>query len=418
MICAPCPQAAVRRASASATQVLGVATLLGLAACADRENPGALSVTRRDSAGVEIVDIRGAPWSAPEWATVDTINVFRIIPDDSRPETLFGRVRGTLRMADGRIAVLDLGRHAVQLFAADGSFLRTIGREGQGPGELAQPWRLIRASGDTIGVYDQEGHVELLSLEDDGSRRIRFPAPAGGSTGQVLGSLAAGDYLAIQNELAGKMHEGTIPLYSRFQVLSSAGDTSPTLSRHQSAQFSFRKTSDKLMRTVETLFWAEPGMAVLPSGYAWCLATDFNCEIRSRDGTHVRTIRATVATAPVTDGDVAELTAMRLADAASASDSASIRAGIAEADRMPRFPVATLIRSDSRGRIWMRPYVWRGSDRVARWLVFELTGEVLGTVRMPAGFQVYDIGASYVLGTERGADDVEEVVMYSYEVRR
>jgi hypothetical protein len=119
----------------------------------------------------------------------------------------------------------------------------------------------------------------------------------------------------------------------------------------------------------------------------------------------------------VADGDVAELTAMRLADALTTVDSAGIRSAMGEALRMPRFPVASLIRTDSHGRIWMRPYIWRPSDRIARWLVFDQTGVVLGTVSLPADLQVFDIGDAYILGVERGADDVEEVVMYPYEVR-
>jgi hypothetical protein len=199
--------------------------------------------------------------------------------------------------------------------------------------------------------------------------------------------------------------------------MSARGDSGPRLGRHQSAQFAFRKSGD-LIRPVETLFWAEPGMAVLPSGYAWCLAIEFDCEIRSRDGAHVRTIRGAVPTAAVTDGDVADLTAMRLADAASAADSARIRADILEAERVARFPVASLIRTDSRGRIWVRPYLWRRSDRIARWLVLEDTGVILGTISLPAGLQVFDIGDDYILGVERDDDDAEGVVMYRYAPAR
>src|SRR5688500_8682526 len=133
-----------------------IAAALRVAACADRDADPGLRVITRDSAGVEIADIQGNPWSAPVWALTDSADVFRIVPDDARPETLFSRIRGTLRLRDGRIAVLDIGRHRVLLFADDGAFLGSVGRQGQGPGELAQPWRLIRASGDSAGAYDLE----------------------------------------------------------------------------------------------------------------------------------------------------------------------------------------------------------------------------------------------------------------------
>src|SRR5687768_13249411 len=153
---------------------------LGLAAavsgaCADGSHRDEIRVSTRDSSGVQIAQIQGDPWAAPTWATLDTGDVLRIAPDETRPETLFGRVRGVLRLSDGSIAVLDVGRHRVQRFAADGSLLRSIGRQGQGPGELDQPWRLIRAPADTVGVYDMAGHLEMFPSSGDGARRVRLP---------------------------------------------------------------------------------------------------------------------------------------------------------------------------------------------------------------------------------------------------
>jgi hypothetical protein len=168
------------------------------------------------------------------------------------------------------------------------------------------------------------------------------------------------------------------------------------------------------MRQVETLFWAEPGMAVLPSGYAWCLATAFDCQIWSTDGVHVRTIRADVETPAITDADVGELKTMRLADATTAADSSLASAGIAEATRMAHLPVLSLIRTDAAGRIWIRPFVWRRGDTTATWVVMEPSGRVLGTVTMPASLQLFDIGDDYVLGVDRDADDAERVVLYPY----
>jgi hypothetical protein len=85
---------------------------------------------------------------------------------------------------------------------------------------------------------------------------------------------------------------------------------------------------------------------------------------------------------------------------------------------MDRIPVLSLIRTDDSGRIWMRPYVWRSSETLARWLVFEPSGQVLGTVTTPATLQVFEIGENYILGVERDEDDAESVVMYRFRVNR
>ena len=85
---------------------------------------------------------------------------------------------------------------------------------------------------------------------------------------------------------------------------------------------------------------------------------------------------------------------------------------------MERMPAFSALRTDSRGRIWMRAYQPREGERTVRWLVFEQTGRVLGTVTTPAGFDVFDIGSDHMLGVERDADDAQQVVMYRYAVTR
>jgi hypothetical protein len=85
---------------------------------------------------------------------------------------------------------------------------------------------------------------------------------------------------------------------------------------------------------------------------------------------------------------------------------------------MERMPVLSDLRADARGRIWMRAYLSRENERTVRWLVFEPTGRVLGTVTTPAGLQVFDIGDDYLLGAERDADDAQRIAMYRYRVTR
>lgn len=87
---------------------------------------------------------------------------------DGPEEYLFGEIRSVEVGEDGTIFVLDVHVPAVRVFDSDGIHLRTIGKEGNGPGEYKSPDGmailpdgrvLVRdPPNGRITVYDAEGH--------------------------------------------------------------------------------------------------------------------------------------------------------------------------------------------------------------------------------------------------------------------
>ncbi len=55
------------------------------------------------------------------------------------PQQNFYRPANAVPDADGNVYVLDRGNTCVQAFDADGMYLRTMAREGQGPGSTSVP---------------------------------------------------------------------------------------------------------------------------------------------------------------------------------------------------------------------------------------------------------------------------------------
>lgn len=74
-------------------------------------------------------------------------------------------------------------------------------------------------------------------------------------------------------------------------------------------------------------------------------------------------------------------------------------------------PAYSAIEPDTEGNLWVADYR-AGPDDPFRWTVFDIEGRLLGSLDMPAGLTVHEIGADYVLGVTRNEMDVEQVVLH------
>jgi hypothetical protein len=78
----------------------------------------------------------------------------------------FYKIRDIKVDKDGNIYVLDSGNHRLQFFDNKGTYLRTIGKKGQGPGEFITPSHL-QLSDDTGNIYitDRSRTVKIFDRE-------------------------------------------------------------------------------------------------------------------------------------------------------------------------------------------------------------------------------------------------------------
>jgi hypothetical protein len=88
-------------------------------------------------------------------------------------------VVGAVRMDDGRIAVMNAGSAQLRIYAADGTFISSHGRPGEGPGEFRTGSRM-QVKGDTLVIYD--ARLRRLSLHElSGEFIVNRPYPRGSS---------------------------------------------------------------------------------------------------------------------------------------------------------------------------------------------------------------------------------------------
>lgn len=149
--------------------------LLLLAACDSTAESGADTSTRRDSAGVSIVESHVPRWQAGEVWTIDTVPLLDLTTTGDGPRHEFFRVTEATRLRDGRIVVADAGSKEVRAYAPDGRFLWAAGSEGEGPGQFRHLGSISRFRGDSLLAFDSWiGRATVLDIDGDVGRIVRF----------------------------------------------------------------------------------------------------------------------------------------------------------------------------------------------------------------------------------------------------
>ncbi|MFC2167275.1 6-bladed beta-propeller [Acidobacteriota bacterium] len=90
-------------------------------------------------------------------------------------EYMFGEIREIAVDDDGQIFVLDTKKTLINVYDKNGLYKKTIGRHGQGPGELQAPQRMSKTWQDEIFVEDHGARAFVYyTLDGLYSRRVTF----------------------------------------------------------------------------------------------------------------------------------------------------------------------------------------------------------------------------------------------------
>ncbi|MBD3160995.1 MAG: 6-bladed beta-propeller [Candidatus Eisenbacteria bacterium] len=117
----------------------------------------------------------------PIRVTVPLEELWRIGGDSEEEGEFFGVIGAIEVGADGTVFLLDRQLSEVKLFDADGGYIRTIGREGEGPGEFRRPTDLFLTPEGNVAVLQlMPGKIVALTPEGDPAGEIRLPELEGG----------------------------------------------------------------------------------------------------------------------------------------------------------------------------------------------------------------------------------------------
>ncbi|MEZ4650978.1 MAG: 6-bladed beta-propeller [Candidatus Eisenbacteria bacterium] len=128
--------------------------------------------------------------------TLKPQELWRIGGDTDAEGEFFGVINQVTTDSDGNIYLLDLQLNEIKIFSPDGAYIRTIGREGEGPGEFRAPTGLFFVPSGEVGVL-QAAPLKIVLLTKTGEPAGEYPTPKIEGDGfiTVAGARLSGDQL-------------------------------------------------------------------------------------------------------------------------------------------------------------------------------------------------------------------------------
>jgi|GEM_PF-1263703 len=357
-----------------------------------------------DSVGIRVVsseypDTLVSPiWEFPELADLS------IGTEEGGDEYLLHRVGPVIRLDDGRILVSNGGTE-LRLFDAGGTYLKTIGQEGDGPGEF-RDISAVRLSGrDAVIVADRWSHrVTRVGLDGnlEATYRTAGPSVEGLLDGErAVGTTGGGWSPAKQGRVGYAATEVRVHL---VDVTTGFEDTLAVLPGPS--------------------WWASQGRggALQSRPVPWTTMTVFavgrdriavawtgKSEVRVHDATGAvdRIVRWSQDPEHVSAEDVEDL--IQRAPVESRRDYGRIPLP----DTKPMFGRVLL---DDANVIWVGMNERRPDGR-RRWIVFNRGGVAEGYVDTPPRVRVRSISSGYLVGVEVDDLGVERVVVFKMKGR-
>ncbi len=369
----------------------------------------------RDSADITIVENRFPSWqSGAEWR-VGPLMVSVGEASGQLEYELF-RVMDATRLSDGTVVVANMGTSEIRYFDSAGRFLRSIGRSGGGPAEFQRDGlrHVDHVDGDSIYAWDLLAQRMSVFAPDGGfvrSSRLR-------NTNRLYffeGLFADRSMLLRLNrpDPSPRLVEGNTRASVRFLRFSAEGDSLGRFGEFPGSEMYWQRWGERGMAGDDAPFGkvtsAKSGtdrayVATGDSYEVWVFSATAELEIS------IRKEHAPVSMSAELERHWEEERAERLKGHESSRDYSSLLDDMVLPDALPAHGS---IQVDASSNLWVEEYDEAGR-RGPVWSVFDPRGVWLGSVRLPVGLEVFEIGDDYILGRE--VDDMEVEYVRVYQV--
>lgn len=332
--------------------------------------------------------------------------------DATTSEAVLNTVADATLLADGRIAVANGGLASrLPIFSAQGDYLQTIGRTGEGPGEYQWITSLEAGPRDSLFVFDASLQRLTAYGEDGGVRTTQHRVAAGGANERLrtVTRLDADVWAVkgLERPLSGEINEirrDTVVVgilngaLEEFQLLE-------TVPAYMSLTFEVggRRVFGGAAFSPQALHAAAGGCVFVSDGQSP------DVSVYSPSGTLSNVINTHTDSRTVSEEHTQEWVDHRIG-----LTDPNMRTTYQQALRnipwVPELPYFNQMVADEWGRLWLQPYE-PPNGLGPRWQLYSPDGDRLGEVVLPVPMVVFEITDRGILGRSKGDFDQESVVL-------
>jgi hypothetical protein len=291
----------------------------------------------------------------------------------------------------------------LRIYDADGTFLRRMGREGEGPGEFRFMQIMGTLGPDTLVVLDgsqrrisffdtQAGFLFQANVQENAGMTYFANGIFGDGSVVFGGGLRAGPGFEIPDD--GYKRDPTT-----YQSVNREGKIATEFGEFPGPEIYFQAQGgggERMISATVLHFGKQPRAIARGSELVVGSGDTYELEVYDPKGRHIRTIRVQTPPTPVTADHLDALLQESLSALPDPSMEARVRSSFTDVPHAEFLPAIGRLLMDPEGYLWVEDYHLPGGP-LRTWTIFDPQGNPVTRLSHPARYRVLDVGIRKVL---------------------